>query len=83
MENIHLIIKIYLILKNLKLSKYIHMTYLNNHKPLKRIKYNSIHKSIKFVSNINNYESCDLSYHKYNFNNYEIYYSNLHLKNNI
>ena len=80
MENIHIIIKIFLILKNLKLSKYIHMTYLNNYKPLKRIKYNSIQKSIKFVSNINNYESYDYSYHKYNFNNYENYYSNLHLK---
>lgn len=43
LDNNEVIIKIYIILKNLKLSKYIHMT------------YNSIKNSIKFVSNINKY----------------------------
>lgn len=80
LDNIHLIIKIFVILKTLKLSKYIHMTYLNNNKPLNRIKYNSINKSIKFVSNINNYDNFDNSYHKYNFNDFNNYYSNLHKK---
>jgi len=80
LNNIHLIIKIYVILKSLKLSKYIHMTYLNNKKPLNRIKYNSINKSIKFVSNINNYDSYDNSYHNYHFNDFDNYYSNLHKK---
>jgi hypothetical protein len=80
LDNIHLIIKIFVILKSLKLSKYIHMTYLNNNKPLNRIKYNSINKSIKFVSNINNYDNYDYSYHKYNFNDFNNYYSNLHKK---
>jgi len=81
-DNIHIIIKIYIILKNLKLSKYIFMTYINNNKLLKRIKYNSLNKSIKFVSNINNYISLDNSFHKYNqYNyNYNIYVSNLHKK---
>jgi len=55
LNNNEVIIKIYIILKNLKLSKYIHMTYLNNIKPIQKIKYNSIKNSIKFVSNINKY----------------------------
>lgn len=55
LDNNEVIIKIYIILKNLKLSKYIHMTYLNNIKPIQKIKYNSKKNSIKFVSNINKY----------------------------
>jgi len=55
LDNNDIILKIYIILKNLKLSKFILMTYLNNIKPIQKIKYNSKKNSIKLISNINKY----------------------------
>lgn len=73
--NIDIIIKIYLILKNFKLSKYINKTYLLKNKPLNRLKYDSNHNKFIFL-NKNSYCDCigdDNSNHINNPN----FYSNL------
>lgn len=56
-DNVDIIIKIYNILKNLKLSKFITKTYLFRKKPLNRLKFDSSKNKIKFINN-NSYCDC-------------------------
>jgi hypothetical protein len=56
-DNIDILIKIYNILKNLKLSKYINKTFLFKKKPLNRLKFNTYNNKIKFINN-NSYCDC-------------------------
>lgn len=65
-NNINQLINIFIILKKLKLSKFISRTFIINHKPLKSIFYNSFINKIRFISNI------------YKDNDYSNYYSGLH-----
>jgi len=75
-EEVNIIINIYNILKNLKISKYIYKTYLFNNKPLNRIKFNTIKNTIKFILDKDFYYSYgdDNSNHINNNN----FYCNLH-----
>lgn len=50
-DNVDIIINIYKILKELKLSKYINRTYLFKSKPIKRLCFNSYNKNIYFIKN--------------------------------
>ena len=56
-DNVDIIIKIYNILKNLKLSKFITKTHLFRKKPLNRLKFDSSKNKIKFINN-NSYCDC-------------------------
>jgi len=60
LNNINILIEIYKILKDLKLSKMIYKTYLFNNFELNKIKYNSKKNKIKSISSLNNYVFIDL-----------------------
>lgn len=49
-ENVDIIIYIYIILKKIKLSKFISKTYLFKSKPLNRLKFNSYNNRINFIN---------------------------------
>ena len=74
-DNIDILIKIYNILKNLKLSKYINKTYLLRKKPLNRLKFDSSKNKIKFINN-NSYCDC-YTYDNSDHINNPIFFSNL------
>jgi len=67
-ENINILIYIYIILKNLRLSKFIYHTYIIKNKSLSGIKYNTCNNNICFINN--NIKE---------FNNHD-YYSGLNYK---
>ena len=72
-ENIIILINIYIILKKLRLSKYIHNTYIIKNKYLnKGIKYNSYNNHICFINN---------NIKEYDNSNHKIFQSSLHYKN--
>jgi len=56
-DNINIIINIYNILKNLKISKYIFKTHILKKNPLNRLKINTSNNSISFISD-NDYYNC-------------------------
>lgn len=60
LNNIHIIIEIYKILKDLKLSKMIYKTYLFHNFELNKIKYNSKKNKINLISSIHHYKFIDL-----------------------
>jgi|688.fasta_scaffold92444_3 hypothetical protein len=74
-DNVNLIINIYIILKKLKLSKFINKTYLFKNKPLNRLKFNTYKNKINFISN-NSYCDC-ITYDNSDHINNPNYYSNL------
>jgi hypothetical protein len=74
-ENVNIIIYIYIILKNLKLAKYITNTYLFKNKPLNRIKFNGYNNKINFI-NKNSYCEC-CTYDNSNHLNDPNFFSNL------
>lgn len=67
-ENINVLIYVYVILKNLRLSKFIYHTYIIKNKSLSGIKYNTCNNNICFINN--NIKE---------FNNHD-YYSGLNYK---
>lgn len=77
-DNVDIIINIYKILKNLKLSKFISQTFLFRKKPLNRLLFNTYTNKFKFINNYNNYYYCDC-FNKDNSEhiNNPIFYSNL------
>jgi len=58
-DNIDMIINIYRILKELNLSKFIFKTHLFKSKEIKRLKFNTINKSIKLIRNNSYYDLID------------------------
>ncbi len=74
-DNIDILIKIYNILKNLKLSKFITKTHLFRKKPLNRLKFDSSKNKIKFINN-NSYCDC-YTYDNSDHINNPNFYSNL------
>jgi len=68
-DNVNIIINIYNILRNLRLSKFIKKTFLFKKKPLNRIKFNSHNNKITFINNYNDNSK---------YLNNPMFYSNLH-----
>jgi hypothetical protein len=72
-DNIDKIIKLYLLLKKKRISKYIFGTYLFQKKELNRLRYDMKTNKIRFV-----YDNIEYNYYNNNINNYDNYYSPLH-----